>query len=102
MVCPDCIEQTLGYSDICPLLWVASPRSLVSRPFAPLDGVAVAPLAPRWRDSARAGEAHGQDAGDEVGRIAYLWTELLANGPARQWRSQLFDRAIPNALREGG
>jgi len=74
MVCPDCIEQTLVNSAVCPLLWIVSPRS----------GLTHLALI----------ELQDDDPGDEYQMIYEMWTEVLADGPASQWRYYLFNQAI--------
>jgi hypothetical protein len=75
MVCPDCIEQTLTNSDVCPLLWIISPGTAIFY-LANVD----------------------QDVKDELQRVAHLWVDVLADDDARAWRYHLFNDAIPNAL----
>jgi hypothetical protein len=78
MVCADCIEQTLSNDAICPLLWIISPRT-------GLNHLGLA-------------QAQNDDPEDEYRRIFDLWANVLAAGDAAEWRTQLFNQAIPNAL----
>ncbi len=79
MVCPDCIEQTLTNSDICPLLWILSPRS----------GLTHLTLI----------QMQGEDPDDEYRLIFEMWADTLADGEAAEWRVCLFEQAIPEAFR---
>ncbi len=78
MVCPNCIEQTLASSAVCPLLWIISPRS-------GLTHLALIQL-------------QDHDPDDEYQLLYEMWTEILADGPASHWRYHLFHHAIPAAF----